>query len=253
MVDNFTKHKKSCLSAADLSRKGSIDAPIVDLVTFINDRPNYFTTSSCSGRIVLFEESSPAQKKGCRWLLVSHDSVDFNSLKKIIAEEVKGDTVLKFEPFVLHVQCHHLEDAQTMHAVAVASGFRNSGITVGKKGKVITAVRSTHSLEVPLASSGELMVTDKYVEFVIKIANRKMEENMRRIARFSENLQEALEKQVTIKEDSSEKKKERKELVKDINEEKKRTSNCSDSLIDKYDFDDFEAVNGLFVEQSDIG
>lgn len=35
-----------------------------------------------------------------------------------------------------------------MHLTAVESGFRNSGITVGRAGKFVSAVRSTHGLEV---------------------------------------------------------------------------------------------------------
>ena len=40
----------------DLSRKGSIDRPIADLVEYINSQDNYYTTSSCSGRILVFLE-----------------------------------------------------------------------------------------------------------------------------------------------------------------------------------------------------
>lgn len=103
-----------------------------------------------------------------------------------------GDAVLKFEPFVLHVQCRRLEDAQLMHSVAVNSGFRNSGLTASKTGKIITAVRSTHGLEVPLSQQGRLLVDHNYINFLTQIANQKMEENLRRIHRFYQNLQSAL-------------------------------------------------------------
>uniref|UniRef100_A0A8C6YXF8 tRNA wybutosine-synthesizing protein 3 homolog n=2 Tax=Nothoprocta perdicaria TaxID=30464 RepID=A0A8C6YXF8_NOTPE len=76
--------------------------------------------------------------------------------------------------------------------VAMDSGFRNSGITVGKKGKIMMAVRSTHCLEVPLSHMGKLLVSEEYIEFLVHIANQKMEENMRRIDRFYNCLQLAL-------------------------------------------------------------
>ena len=53
--DKFDKQKESALSGIDLSRKGSVDSSIVELVEFINKQNNYFTTSSCSGRIILFQ------------------------------------------------------------------------------------------------------------------------------------------------------------------------------------------------------
>lgn len=105
-----------------------------------------------------------------------------------------SDAVLKFEPFILHVQCRTLQDAQILHSVAVDSGFRNSGITVGKRGKTMLAVRSTHALEVPLSRKGELMVTEEYIEFLLTIANKKMKENKRRIGRFYNCLQHAMER-----------------------------------------------------------
>ncbi|XP_010015389.1 PREDICTED: LOW QUALITY PROTEIN: tRNA wybutosine-synthesizing protein 3 homolog, partial [Nestor notabilis] len=108
-------------------------------------------------------------------------------------EKATGDVVLKFEPFVLHVLCQELQDAQLVHTVAVNSGFRNSGITVGRGGKIMMAVRSTHCLEVPLTHKGKLMVSEEYMEFLIDIANQKMEENSRRIDRFYKCLELALE------------------------------------------------------------
>ncbi|NXG08060.1 TYW3 protein, partial [Sakesphorus luctuosus] len=93
-------------------------------------------------------------------------------------EKATGDVVFKFEPFVFHVLCRELQDAQLLHSVAVDSGFRNSGITVGRGGKITMAVRSTHCLEVPLSHKGRLMVSEEYIDFLVHIANQKMEENI---------------------------------------------------------------------------
>ena len=54
--DIFARQKEQSLSSADQSRKGSIDSEIVNLVNYINASDRYFTTSSCSGRIIIFEE-----------------------------------------------------------------------------------------------------------------------------------------------------------------------------------------------------
>jgi len=55
----FKQHKITCLSKVDFSKKGCIDEPIVPLVQYINKCDHYFTTSSCSGRICVFEEVLP--------------------------------------------------------------------------------------------------------------------------------------------------------------------------------------------------
>jgi len=45
------------------------------------------------------------------------------------------------------------------HTCALESGFRNSGITLGKHGKIILAVRSCIGLEVPLTDDGIMLVS----------------------------------------------------------------------------------------------
>ncbi|XP_007947817.1 tRNA wybutosine-synthesizing protein 3 homolog [Orycteropus afer afer] len=193
----FRKRKAQCLGKADLSRKGSVDDGVVELVQLLNSQDQFFTTSSCAGRILLLDggiNGFAVQKQNCCWLLVTH--------KPCIKEDVivalkkaSGDAVLKFEPFVLHVQCQQLQDAQFLHSAAIECGFRNSGITVGKRGKTMLAVRSTHSLEVPLSHKGKLMVTEEYIDFLLNIANHKMEENSKRIERFYNCLRHALERE----------------------------------------------------------
>lgn len=194
MEKSFIQWKKQCLNKLDLSKKGTVDEGIEHVVSLLNSCEKYFTTSSCSGRIILIDgtpESSDVQKQNCVWLFVSHQKCTSDDLISALAG-CCGDAVLKFEPFVLHLQCRRLEDAQLMHFVSVNSGFRNSGLTVGKTGKIIMAVRSTHGLEVPLSHDGKLLVQQEYIAFLTQVANQKMEENRRRIQRFYQNLQSAL-------------------------------------------------------------
>ena len=55
----FRQWKKQRLEECmDFSRKGGIDDDIADLVKIINDSGDYFTTSSCSGRVVCYAEAS---------------------------------------------------------------------------------------------------------------------------------------------------------------------------------------------------
>lgn len=193
----FPRWKAQCLSKVDLSRKGCVDEDVVDLVQLLNTREQFFTTSSCAGRILLIDwdiNGFEVQKQNCCWLLVTHKPCVKEDVMAAL-KKASGSAVLKFEPLVLHVQCRQLQDAQLLHSVAIDSGFRNSGITVGKKGKTMLAVRSTHGLEVPLSNQGKLMVTEEYIDFLLDIANQKMEENKKRILRFYNCLQHALERE----------------------------------------------------------
>ena len=52
----FDSRKRHALQHTDLSRKGSIDEYIRPLVDSINANHDYVTTSSCSGRILIYCE-----------------------------------------------------------------------------------------------------------------------------------------------------------------------------------------------------
>ncbi|XP_069718200.1 tRNA wybutosine-synthesizing protein 3 homolog isoform X2 [Phaenicophaeus curvirostris] len=194
----FARRKAQRLARADGSRKGRLDERAAPVLRLLNARDPFCTASSCSGRLVLLQggaadiNRSEIQKKNCAWLMVTHEMCNKDDVMAAL-EKATGDVVLKFEPFVLHVQCQEMQDAQLLHSVAVDSGFRNSGITVGRGGKIMMAVRSTHCLEVPLSHKGKLMVSEEYIEFLIHVANQKMEENIRRIDRFYRSLESALQ------------------------------------------------------------
>jgi len=135
----FRRWKAQCLSKADLSRKGSVDEDVVELVQLLNGREPYFTTSSCAGRIILLDgdiNGFEVQKQNRCWLLVTHKPCVKDDVIAAL-KKANGDAILKFEPLILHVQCRQLQDAQILHSLAIGSGFRNSGITVGKRGKTM--------------------------------------------------------------------------------------------------------------------
>lgn len=51
----FKRWKAQCLSKADLSRKGSVDEDVLEIVQLLNGQEQFFTTSSCAGRIILLD------------------------------------------------------------------------------------------------------------------------------------------------------------------------------------------------------
>ena len=60
----------------DLSRKGSVDAPIFDFLNNLNSHQDYVSLSSCSGRIIIFI-SGENVKKVCSTTLTN---ISFNCL-----------------------------------------------------------------------------------------------------------------------------------------------------------------------------
>lgn len=186
----FYEHKRAVAAKMDLSNKGTVDDGVLELVEFLNNSPDYMTTSSCSGRVVLVGKSTKSPsvesgdekviKAGSSMMLVQHDPLA--SADVLMAEinkcvEISADThqavSLKFEPFILHVLCKNEDAARRLLHVAFTSGFKNSGITIGRQSKMVLAVRSTLCLELPIIHCGELLVTPRYVEFLTSAVNEK--------------------------------------------------------------------------------
>jgi len=89
----FIHDKKTFLEKADKSKKGEVDEQINDLVNKINSNPNYYTTSSCAGRIVLI--TKVGNKYEAEWLFSSHNKISYdelvNSLTQTIEEDIYKD------------------------------------------------------------------------------------------------------------------------------------------------------------------
>ena len=143
MTTLFDRQKAEKLAKVDLSRKGSVDAPIVEFLKKLNAHPDYVSLSSCSGRIIIFASTEENIKKGCQWILVKHDEVkkDDQAWQKVIDNQQReGILTLKFEPFILHVQCRHIDAAKKLLTLANEAGFRNSGLQgLGKAGKWVSS------------------------------------------------------------------------------------------------------------------
>ena len=74
----FDQQKKDCLNRIDKSIKKSIDKDIRPLVNLINNLNDYYTTSSCSGRILLIEKKTD-KKKDARFVFAEHKKANFKA------------------------------------------------------------------------------------------------------------------------------------------------------------------------------
>ncbi|KAK9861886.1 hypothetical protein WJX84_010417 [Apatococcus fuscideae] len=190
--DSFNQKKTQALialQAADKSRKGSVDAPIVELVNDLNRHEDIFTTSSCSGRISVFAEpdaqTRAAGKKGGAWAYATHGLAALQDIQESIAPHVQNGSQLIFrcEAFILHANVRNTAIAQKLLGCARATGFRESGMTMGRSG-IVVAVRCSIRLEVPVAEDGRMLVAADYMQYLVRQANAKMETNWHRIDAF---------------------------------------------------------------------
>ena len=81
------------------------------------------------------------------------------------------------------MECKDFASAQSLVSLAIASGFRESGITSGSK-RVIIAIRCSIRLELPLGNTQKIMVSPEYVRYLVGVANEKMKANRKRTEGF---------------------------------------------------------------------
>lgn len=129
----------------DRSPKGSVDAPILNCINMLNEHKNYYTTSSCSGRVAIFCEPSNTKSKDGFWLYVSHDPIEPSDtqlkLDTLLKQPLQSQLTIssdrfvyfKFEPLILHVECRDENSATVLYSKVYQLGFRNSGISISKK------------------------------------------------------------------------------------------------------------------------
>ena len=178
----FDNQKKTFLEKLDKSKKGSIDKEINSLVKKINSLENYYTTSSCSGRIVLIAKKS-WKKQEMKWLLVSHKKVRLGEVKKALEKISKYPVWFRFEPLILHAAARTIEDAQQLVDKARAVGFKRSGIQ-STKNKIAVEIASTEIMSTIIADKGKMLVGEDYLKKLVDEANKRLERNKEKIKRF---------------------------------------------------------------------
>ena len=170
---NFEEQKKKQLERKDASSIGSWDPKIKGLCEKLNKRKEYYTTSSCAGRIVLLK--GEMGKEPNKFLFRTHKKTSFSEIKKALEDvEYEGLVEFKQSPCILHVACASLEDSQELVNNAKLAGWKKSGIMNTKK-RFIVELQSTEHLAFPIMNGGEVFVDDKFLRRVVQQSNMRLE------------------------------------------------------------------------------
>lgn len=184
-MNDFDKDKKEYLSALykpDFSKKGNVDREIAYLLDKINSLPNYYTTSSCAGRIVLIKIPKRVNRKDeAEWLFTSHKKVKFEDLP--LNKFPKETVWFRQESAILHICARSIDTAQELVNNAKFVGFKRTGIMATKK-RIMVEMTSTEHMDVPIAMNGKLIVDKDYIKLLVVEANRKLMRSRAKAKKF---------------------------------------------------------------------
>lgn len=216
--DNFLQRKKDVLSKLDksfkarrslASHKSSMidtkkawDKRILGLCTKINSSNDYYTTSSCSGRVVLMLDEEKKQEG--LFIKIYHDEISFEQLKKglndilnpssqspdhlaLISVRKTHKIKFKLEPCILHVACQDLNCAQKLFDKAKFVGWKKSGI-IATKNHIMLELNSTERLEFPIIHDGEVLVDDKFLKIIVNESNKKLKKSWEKIKKLKRTI-----------------------------------------------------------------
>lgn len=162
-VKSFVEEKRRRLSRLrqDLE-KGLVDQEMVSVIELVNQRLRYcYTTSSCSGRIVVIEAPEPGDKPGARILGKWHRKVKPREINEALERASSRRLVwASAQGPLLHVACLEEGDAKMILRAGHLAGFKYSCIHVAYSERWVVELRSAERVDVPVYFRGVRVVRD---------------------------------------------------------------------------------------------
>jgi len=175
-------------------KKGEVDENALEILNFINSLPDFYTTSSCSGRISLFVELG--SKPENYWLGKWHREVSLDEiLERLKKLPSKGVIWLRYEPSIFHIVAKSLEKAKKVLEIARSSGYKRAGIQVLKEGRFVVEIADTERIDVPIGENSKLFIQEDYLKHLVRFANEKFRKGSRKLKRLESNLMKELKDQ----------------------------------------------------------
>ncbi|MCK4328081.1 MAG: hypothetical protein KAW41_06490 [Candidatus Diapherotrites archaeon] len=190
---SFDDIKRELLRLLENARKkGVVDAEANPYLDLINSNPDYVTSSSCYGRIILIDLPNYT-KKDSNFLWKQHNTVSVDDAWAAL-QSAEGKFVwLKADPLILHVSCRDIDAANALLKVKACAGMKRGGIFSIAENRVQIELEGTYRMEVPVKKEGESLVDKNYFSLLIENANAKFEKNAAMWERFAGEFSSRLE------------------------------------------------------------
>ncbi len=173
----------------EAERRGLVDEPLIPLLELINSLDDYFSTSSCAGRIVLISVPPSWKKNQSRIFFKSHYEVDLEEVWEALQEGAPkyGHSVyFKQEPFILHISASSVESAIRLLSIAQRSGVKHSGILNISPDRVTIEMQSIERVEALVSRDGRILITKDYLGQLVEDANEKLRRTRSKMERLRE-------------------------------------------------------------------
>ncbi|ABW01556.1 tRNA-wybutosine modification methyltransferase TYW3 [Caldivirga maquilingensis] len=155
--------------------EGKVDFDIFDFLREFNTLSNYYTTSSCSGRIMIINAFSLSFAKGrglAKILAKWHRPVTLSEVLSVVNNG--ANLWLLTRGPILHVVARNMESAVDLSKLAKDAGFKRSSILSIKDWGVVIEIESDDRLDIPIKINGNLLFNNNQLNEIINTANETL-------------------------------------------------------------------------------
>lgn len=172
--------------------EGKADERMIPTVNFVFSKPGFFTTSSCSGRLVLLRLDAKEAKKPKAFFAKWHSMPEFHEVWKKLNEESSQNLWFKQEPFMLVIGTNNLENAKKIMKICRNNGVKKVGIMSAEDGKFLVEVFGSNYMSFLIKEKNKTLASMKFAEKQFKTACKKLRANWRTLERLEQGLRKGL-------------------------------------------------------------
>ena len=167
---------------------GKVDIEIVDIINKINQTDDYYTTSTCSGRVQLIDIASIEEMNGER-LINSHSEI---SSDEIINLKFVNFLLLLSEPPIFHIVAKDEVTAKKILLIGQSCGFKRTGIRSIKNKRYTVEILSTEFLKIPLGKDGIFWIKEEKIGELVVFVNDVLKRGKKKLEKLRKELKLSL-------------------------------------------------------------
>lgn len=170
----FEQYKKNALKSFNKAvKEGLVDEDILEELEEFNKLNDYYTTSSCSGRILLLKNPASDKKMPNAFYYKTHKRASSEVITRKVKEyDDDFELWFKLEPYILHIGCIDLKSARKLLKLCKEKGIKRAGINAWSK-RIIVEVIGTENVE-SLVYKNRILVSDEYLKVLTNKANQRL-------------------------------------------------------------------------------
>jgi len=189
---DFLENKKTALEKLEKAKKDNlVDEGIIPIIDIINEFDDYFTSSSCFGRIVLLQLPVIGDKKNAEFIGKWHRSINADEFLSAVKKAETGQLWLLAQSSIIHIAAKTSTAADKILKIAYSCGFKHSGFK-SVENKIVVEICSTERLDSPVGKDGTLFCDQQYLDLLVDISNEIIKKSNAKLEKIEQELKKYL-------------------------------------------------------------